>query len=67
MRSEYNPTLTCMTLITLQFCQCFLGKQPYGVLIVYFTVKQLHMPEGRVAFIKEDISVVQGRKQRVVK
>lgn len=24
------------------------------------------MPEGRVAFIKEDISMVQGRKQRVV-
>lgn len=56
-----------MTLITLQSCQCFLGKQPYGVLIVYFTVEQMHMPEGWVAFIKEDISVVQGRTQRVVK
>lgn len=28
-----------------------------GVLIVYFSVKQMYLPEDRVAFIKEDISV----------
>lgn len=46
-----------MTLITLQSCQCFLRKHPCGVLIAYFLVKQMHMPEDRVAFIKEDISM----------
>lgn len=49
--------ITCMILITLQSCQCFLRKHPYGVLIAYFSVKQMHMPEDRVAFIKEDISM----------
>lgn len=46
-----------MILIALQSCQCFLRKNLHGVLRAYFSVKQMHMPEDRVAFIKGDISV----------
>lgn len=35
--------------------------------MVHFTVEPMRMPEGKVAFVKEGISVVQGRKQRVAK